>query len=598
MTIDDIQRLIQNDETRTLELKKTTGELKDGMRSACAFLNTAGGWLLFGIAPTSLQILGQQVTESTRREIAHELTKLEPSIDLPVEYVDIPGREGFQVIAIRLDGASFGEVPYTYDGKPYLRVESTTIVMPRDIFEERLMRSRLKHYPWEGQICEDITIADLDEQRIRGSVRLGVERGRMPATSLTDTTERLVEELKLTKKGQLKNAAAALFLRDTRDFPQFLLRMARFRGTDKMEFIDNQRAYGNFFDLLDAGMAFFFKHLSLSGKIVGFMREEKLEIPAVALREALTNALCHRQFHSPSGSVGIAIYDDRVEIENTGHLPEELTVETIKTNHQSFAQNPLIADILFKTTFLENWGSGVSRMMEACVEAGLPEPKYGTNGLFVWITFYRTTSKPYNLENRTTSETVQPRKHTTSKTHNLENAQLQEHTTPRPHNPTTPQPQNPTTSKTYNLENRTTSETVQPRKHTTSKTHNLENAQLQEHTTPQPHNPTTSKPQNRTTSKPYNLKTVQPQNRTTSSKKKKRLIILFSLIGDKGANLKTLMDKMKLKHRQNFLNTYINPNVEEGNIAMLYPEKPNHPMQSYYLTQKGRELLEKLSKEE
>ena len=76
------------------------------------------------------------------------------------------------------------------------------------------------------------------------------------------------------------------------------------------------------------------------------------------------------------------------------------------------------------------------------------------------------------------------------------------------------------------------------------------------------------------------------------------MIILFSLIGDKGANLKTLMDKMKLKHRQNFLNTYINPNVEEGNIAMLYPEKPNHPMQSYYLTQKGRELLEKLSKEE
>ncbi len=284
MTIDDIQRLIQNDETRTLELKKTTGELKDGMRSACAFLNTAGGWLLFGIAPTTLQILGQQVTESTRREIAHELTKLEPSIDLPVEYVDIPGREGFQVIAIRLDGASFGEMPYTYDGKPYLRVESTTIVMPRDI----------------------------------------------------------------------------------------------------------------------------------------------------------------------------AIYDDRVEIENTGHLPEELTVETIKTNHQSFAQNPLIADILFKTTFLENWGSGVSRMMEACVEAGLPEPRYGTNGLFVWITFYRTTSKPYNLENRTTSETVQPRKHTTSKTHNLENAQLQEHTSPQPHNPTTSKPQNRTTSKPYNLK------TVQP----------------------------------------------------------------------------------------------------------------------------------------
>ena len=71
MTIDDIQRLIQNDETRTLELKKTTGELKDGMRSACALLNTSGGWVLFGVAPGTLHIIGQQVAESARREIAH-----------------------------------------------------------------------------------------------------------------------------------------------------------------------------------------------------------------------------------------------------------------------------------------------------------------------------------------------------------------------------------------------------------------------------------------------------------------------------------------------------------------------------------------------
>ncbi|MDY4786215.1 MAG: ATP-binding protein, partial [Bacteroidaceae bacterium] len=73
MTIEDIQALIHSDETRTLELKKTTGELKDGIRSVCAFLNTAGGWLLFGIAPTTLKILGQEVTDNTRKEIAREI---------------------------------------------------------------------------------------------------------------------------------------------------------------------------------------------------------------------------------------------------------------------------------------------------------------------------------------------------------------------------------------------------------------------------------------------------------------------------------------------------------------------------------------------
>ena len=67
MTIEDIQHLIKGDEHRSLELKKSTGELKDGMHSACAFLNTDGGWLIIGVTPKSLKIVGQQVTDSTRR---------------------------------------------------------------------------------------------------------------------------------------------------------------------------------------------------------------------------------------------------------------------------------------------------------------------------------------------------------------------------------------------------------------------------------------------------------------------------------------------------------------------------------------------------
>lgn len=88
MTIDDIKALIAADESRTLELKKTTGELKDGMHSACAFLNTDGGWLIFGIAPKSLKILGQEVTDSTQQEIAKAITGLEPAVDVKINYVD------------------------------------------------------------------------------------------------------------------------------------------------------------------------------------------------------------------------------------------------------------------------------------------------------------------------------------------------------------------------------------------------------------------------------------------------------------------------------------------------------------------------------
>ena len=158
--------------------------------------------------------------------------------------------------------------------------------------------------------------------------------------------------------------------------PQLKLRMARFRGTDKMEFIDNQSIDGCFFDLLDAGMAFCFKHLNLHGKVVGLKRIEDLDIPVEALREALINALCHRSYDSISGSVSLAIYDDRVEIVNPGRLPNGITPDNIKTSHESKPYNPVIAGVLYRTAWLESWGSGVTRMVDACKAKNLPEPYY------------------------------------------------------------------------------------------------------------------------------------------------------------------------------------------------------------------------------
>ena len=181
--------------------------------------------------------------------------------------------------------------------------------------------------------------------------------------------------------------------------------MARFRGTGKNEFGDNQQAEGNFFDLLDAGMSFLFKHLNLSGKIVGLRRMEQLEIPVEALRETLVNSLCHRRYDQPGTSVGIAIYDDRVEIENPGVLPPELTPETIKQPHNSHPYNPLIANFLYKSTFLESWGSGVRRIIDSCAAAGVEEPTWHTNPNFIWVTFKRPADKSsYSKEDTTTTQ--------------------------------------------------------------------------------------------------------------------------------------------------------------------------------------------------
>jgi len=389
MTFEDIKQLVSQGEHRCLELKKTTGELQDGMHSACAFLNTDGGWLIFGVAPTSLKILGQHVTDNTQQELARAFSGLNPVVNVKVEYVDVPGRPGDQVIAIQFGAWKWGQVPYTYHGCPYYKVESTTKVMPQEMYEERLRAAKPEVFAWERQVADGVTLADLDERRIRGAVRLGVERGRMPATAETESVSELLEKWSLMKDGKVLNGAVALFGKKLNGYTQMGLRLARFRGTDKNEFVDSGRADGNFFDLLDAGMDFLFKHLSQSGKIVGFRKEEQLEIPAEALREALTNALCHRQLEKFNLTPSIAVYDDRVEIENPGRFPLALTPENIKSAHASYPYNPLLADVLFKSSFLESWGSGVRRMVDACHAQGVAEPEYEEKGGFVTIVFKR-----------------------------------------------------------------------------------------------------------------------------------------------------------------------------------------------------------------
>lgn len=297
------------------------------------------------------------------------------------------------VLAIKLSPFEtfvWGHQPYTYDSRPYYKVESTTKLMPRDMFEERIRANKPQSYAWERQKAERVTISDLNEERVRGAIRLGVERGRMVASAMTEPFEKVLDKLQLLTDGEPNNAAATLFGKSIYGYTQFRLRMARFRGTDKNSFIDNQRAEGNFFDLLDAGMSFFFKHLSLSGDIVGFVREEHLEVPAEALREALINALCHRQYEKYNLTIGIAIYDDRIEIESPGVLPPQLTTETIKQPHISYPYNPIIADVLFKTTFLENWGSGAGRIMDACKDQNVETPIWTIQGGFVIVTFKRS----------------------------------------------------------------------------------------------------------------------------------------------------------------------------------------------------------------
>ena len=371
--LDIIKQLTAEKENEKVEFKETTGQLERGMETLCAFLNGEGGTVLFGVTDKG-KIIGQDLSDKTKREIAEAINRLEPTAAVQISYVPLQDSEK-KVITFHVEDARLNR-PFCYKGRAYMRVESVTTTMPQSRYNELLIQREEIRHGWETYPNTDLKLTDLDETEIRKTVRLGVECGRLPETTGSDIST-ILEKLEVLENGVLKNAAAVLFAKKKlAHYPQNLLRLARFKGTDKTVFIDNQRVHGNLFQLLDAAMSFIFKHLSLSGTTDTLEREEHLEIPYKAIREAVINALCHRSYRDAGGSVAIAIYDDRVEIENPGSFPSGWDMKRIKSEHGSKPRNPLIADTLYIRKVLERWGRGINLMIEECQKSGLPEPEY------------------------------------------------------------------------------------------------------------------------------------------------------------------------------------------------------------------------------
>ena len=337
--LDIVKRLIAEKECGRVEFKETTGQLERGMETLCAFLNGEGGTVLFGVTDKE-KIIGQDVSDKTKRDIADAINRLEPVAMVQISYAPLPDSEK-KVIVFRVEDSRLNR-PFCYKGRPYMRVESATTTMPQSKYNELLLQHEKVWHSWETYPNTDLKITDLDEEEIHKTVRLGIEYGRLPE-STGDEVPIILEKLNLLEGGVLKNAAAVLFAKKKLvHYPQNLLRLARFRGTDKTVFIDNKR----------------------------------VQIPHKAIREAVINSLCHRSYRDIGGSVAIAIYDDRVEIENPGSFPSEWDMNKIKSEHGSKPHNPLIADTLYVRKVLESWGRGINLIIEECQKVNLPEPEY------------------------------------------------------------------------------------------------------------------------------------------------------------------------------------------------------------------------------
>lgn len=257
-------------------------------------------------------------------------------------------------------------------------METTTEVMPQTLYQQLLLERASAFRRWENTVASGVDISHLDQEEIIRTARLGIAEGRLPESAVTNTAD-ILDRLGLRKDGELLNAAVVLFgTQFLPGYPQCQLRMARFRGTSKTEFIDNQQINGHGFRLLNEAMFFLQRHLPVAGRIQPglFERVDEPLFPPVALREALVNAFCHRDYSRTGGSVSLAIYDNRLEIWSDGTLPYGISVEDLKHEHTSQLRNPVIAEVFFKRKLVERWGRGTQLIVELCVKAGHPEPEF------------------------------------------------------------------------------------------------------------------------------------------------------------------------------------------------------------------------------
>ncbi len=389
MKFDELQALVAGGEGPQVEFKRSTGQRTDAAKTTCAMLNGVGGFVLFGVEPNG-SLAGQEIGVDTIDDVVHEVRRIEPQVPLAPEVIPLPN--GRSAIALSVPGSSGG--PYTYDGRPYLRQGTMTLVMGQDDYRRRLLEQMHPSHRWEVQPAVGIGINDLDGAEVSRTVDEAVRRGRLNEPGTRNVGE-LLQGLNLLRDGGLLNAGVVLFARVDEllpNYPQCLLRMARFRGNTTAEFEDNRQLQGNLFQLLGQAQTFLRQHLPVAGRIVPslFEREDDPLYPPEALREALANALCHRDYSAGGGSVSIAIFDDRLEITSTGRLPFGLTVEDLVKPHSSRPWNPLMAAVLYRRGLIEQWGRGTLRMRELSVRAGLAPPDFEERGGELVVRFFPT----------------------------------------------------------------------------------------------------------------------------------------------------------------------------------------------------------------
>ncbi|MEX0567817.1 MAG: RNA-binding domain-containing protein [Candidatus Njordarchaeota archaeon] len=362
-----IEEWLSRGESETVEFKRSLGEKKEILETVVAFANKNGGTILVGVDDDGTAV-GVHIGKGTIESLVNDICQsIEPSIIPSVEVVEFKGKN---IIVIKVPKGY--DAPYFFRGRAYIRVGKTNRVMTSAEIEHLVSVKVLEKVHLDSRPTNS-TIDEVDEN----VVRWFVEQAKFARNINIEfvSIEDFVEKLGVVVNGRLTLAGVLCFSRNPqKHIPYAIIRAGRFRNG--LTPIDDQTMEGNVFEQISDALKFIKKHINITYRVrEDGLREEIWEYPLWSLREAIVNAVTHRDY-GVSSPIYIRIYDDRVEIESPGRLPEPLTVENLKGPHTSILRNPQIGKIMFMTGFIEAWGTGTNKMIEECLKHGLPEPEF------------------------------------------------------------------------------------------------------------------------------------------------------------------------------------------------------------------------------
>jgi predicted HTH transcriptional regulator len=364
----DLVALLKRPEGKTLEFKRDLSGPEGALKTIVAFANTAGGTLLVGVEDGTGHVRGVADPLDLEERLAnlisdHIAPRLVPEIEI------LPWRRT-QVVAVQVHPSPTRPHYLQRDGAEtgvYVRVGSTNRRADRELVDELRRFSR-------GEAFDEQPMPGLDSEA------LDFRAASESFAGLRKLAPRDLETLRLVTEHQGRKVPTVggtlLFGRDRdRHFPDAWIQAGRFAGDDKSRILDRAEIRSLPVRAIEETIAFVEKH-SLHGAEIGAVRRrERWNLPPVAVREAVINAVAHADYAQRGGPIRVAIFDDRLEVENPGLLPFGLTVEDLPRG-VSKLRNRVIGRVFHALGLVEQWGSGVQRMTSACREMGLGPPRF------------------------------------------------------------------------------------------------------------------------------------------------------------------------------------------------------------------------------